>query len=129
MPRVLIADDSATARFFCRRCLQAAGLIEAEFLEAADGAQALEILRAQRPDLLITDLMMPVMDGVELLRRIQASPKLHGLPVIVVSSAGNAARERELRLLGAGAVLGKPVSPAALAAALVELLPGTGGAA
>lgn len=122
--RVLIADDSATARFFARRCLEAAGLLGADFREAADGALALAALKAEPHHLLVSDLMMPHIDGTALLERIRASPRLHDLPVIVISSAGNPARERQLKDLGALAVLAKPVSPASLAGLLATLFPG-----
>ncbi len=118
MKRVVIADDSATARLFTRRCLEIAGLREAEFVEAADGEEALARLREAVTDLLVTDLTMPRIDGTGLLRRIAASPTLHGLPILVITSADTPAKARELTELGARAVLGKPINPAVLAQAL-----------
>ena len=95
--KILIADDSATARFFCIRCLGAAGCLDAEFIEVEDGSKALEMVREQTFDLLVTDLMMPGIDGIELLRLIKSDETTASLPVIVVSSAGNPAREENSR--------------------------------
>ena len=124
--KILIADDSATARFFCIRCLGAAGCLDAEFIEVADGAEALALINEQKFDLLVTDLMMPGIDGIELLRRVKDNEATAYLPVIVVSSAGNPAQEEKLKNLGAIAVLGKPVKPGALASA-TETIPGFDG--
>ena len=115
MTKIVIADDSATARMVTKRCLEIAGYHEATFLEAATGAEALEIAKNNQVDLLVTDLNMPEMDGLSLLKRIKASPKLADLPVLVISSLGNPAKEIELKQRGAFAVLSKPISPASLA--------------
>jgi two-component system chemotaxis response regulator CheY len=126
MKRALIADDSRMARMFVRQCLQIAGLRDWEFKEANHGEEALVMLKAEPFDLLVTDLNMPVLDGARLLKHVRASPKLVDLPVLVVTSAGNPAREKELVLAGAFAVLCKPVSPATMARTLAPLL-STGG--
>ncbi|MFU8819564.1 MAG: response regulator [Desulfurivibrio sp.] len=121
--RIAIVDDSSTARMFIRRCLEIAGFREAEIIEAANGRDALEQIRQNPVDLLLTDLTMPVMDGLTLLKWIKGNPKLVELPVLVVTSAGNPARERELLDLGALGVVNKPVSPAGLNQVLQSLLP------
>lgn len=121
--RIAIVDDSGTARMFIRRCLEIAGFREAEIIEAANGRDALEQIRQNPVDLLLTDLTMPVMDGLTLLKWIKGNPKLVELPVLVVTSAGNPARERELLDLGALGVVNKPVSPARLNQMLQPLLP------
>ncbi|WP_051142077.1 response regulator [Paucidesulfovibrio longus] len=129
MERVIIADDSATARMVIKRCLEIAGLAGAEFLEAANGLEALELLEWGPPDLLVTDLTMPVMGGLDLLKRLKQEEEYRDMPVLVISSAKNDANARELIELGAFAVLPKPVNPAMLAEALAPLLPAKGGAA
>lgn len=123
MNRIVIADDSATARMFIRRCLEIIGLGEATLVEAENGREALSLLKEEDTDLLLTDLNMPVMDGATLLKWVKSSPKLHDLPVLVVTSAGNPAKEQELTALGAFGVLNKPVSPAGLLDALKPLMP------
>ncbi|RJP78161.1 MAG: response regulator [Candidatus Zixiibacteriota bacterium] len=121
MQTIIIADDSSTARMVTRRCLEIAGYQQARILDARDGREALVMVKSQGVDLLVTDLNMPGMDGTSLLRHIKSSPRLHNLPVLVISSMGNAARQEELLRLGAFAVLDKPVSPAAIVRALKEL--------
>ena len=130
--RVVIADDSSMARMFIRKCLEIAGLAEAEFVEVPDGEKALAACREKPTDLLVTDLNMPVLDGTEVLRRVSASPKLFGLPVLVISSLANETKEKELRALGAVAVLRKPINPVVVSEVIEaivrgdEPLPGTG---
>jgi two-component system chemotaxis response regulator CheY len=122
MKRIIIADDSATARMFIKRCLQIIGLGDAEIIEAEHGKEALTAAKAQDVDLLLTDLNMPVMDGETLVKWVKSSPKLCDLPVIVITSAGNPAKEAKLLKLGAHRVLNKPVSPPMMMDALAEFL-------
>jgi len=125
--RIIIADDSETARMFIKRCLEIIGLRDAQFLEAANGRDALQLAKGQLAkgepaDLLVSDLNMPVMDGVTLLKWVKTSPKLVQLPVLIITSAGNPAKEQELMEQGALAVLNKPVSPANLLKALGPMI-------
>jgi len=116
--KIVIADDSALARMFIRRCLEIAGLGDSEFIEAADGAEALQRLKETHADMLVTDLTMPNMNGIELLKRISANPRLTGLPVLVVTSAGNDEQRKQLMELGATRILSKPISPPMLVEAI-----------
>ncbi len=75
MTRIAIVDDSATARLFIRRCLEIIGFFEADFIEAENGKDALTKIREEQPDLLITDLNMPLMDGETLLKWLKTSPR------------------------------------------------------
>ena len=127
MERIIIADDSETARMFIKRCLEIIGLRDAQFLEAANGRDALQLAKQQLAkgepvDLLVSDLNMPVMDGVTLLKWVKTSPRLVQLPVLIITSAGNPAKEQELMEQGALAVLNKPVSPANLLKALGSMI-------
>ena len=122
MRHVLIADDSRTARLFIRKCLEIIGLEDVPLSEAGHGAEALEMIKTGDFDLLVTDLNMPEMDGQELLKRVKANPKTTDMPVVVITSAGNPAKEKELISLGALAVLTKPVTPADLLAKLEHLI-------
>lgn len=122
MKRIIIADDSATARMFIKRCLQIIGLGDAEFVEVEDGKQALEAAKVQPADLLLTDLNMPVMDGQTLVKWVKASPKLCDMPIVVITSAGNPAKEAQLLELGAHRVINKPVSPPVMMDALADFL-------
>lgn len=115
MKRIIIADDSGTARMFVRRCLEIIGFADSEFLEVEDGQGVLDILGKSPVDMIVTDLTMHPMDGTELLKRIKERPEWGKIVIVVVTSANNAAKEAELLSLGAKAVLGKPVSPAGMA--------------
>ncbi|ORJ63537.1 response regulator [Geothermobacter hydrogeniphilus] len=122
MKRIVVADDSQTARMFVKRCLQIVGLQDVEFCEAGNGKEALALLKEQPTDLLVTDLNMPTMDGETLLKWVKGNPRLTDVPVMVVTSAGNPAKEEQLVKLGAFCVLNKPVNPALLREKLQPLL-------
>ncbi|MBC8203973.1 MAG: response regulator [FCB group bacterium] len=122
MNTILIVDDSAIARIVIKRCLEIAGFSHAEFLEAKDGVEALKIAENTEIDLLITDLNMPNMDGVSLLKHVKSSPRLTFLPVLVVTSSSDQTKAQELQKLGALDVLNKPISPAKIASVLQSII-------
>ena len=124
LKNIVIADDSALARMFIRRCLEIAGLGDANFFEASDGSEAILRMKEVKADLLVTDLTMPNMNGIELMRRISVSPRLSGTPVLVVTSAGNEEQRKELLELGATKILSKPISPAMLVEAINSIRQG-----
>ncbi|KPK00553.1 MAG: hypothetical protein AMJ60_00810 [Desulfobacterales bacterium SG8_35] len=107
---IVIADDSRTARFLIRQYLEMVGFYKADFIEAENGRQALQFVKEKQADILFTDYKMPEMDGLDLLRRVKASPTLHDLPVVVITSFANQAKIDELSENGALAVLQKPLS-------------------
>jgi len=126
MKRILIVDDSTTARMVIRRCLEIIGFRDAAFLEAANGKEALIILKQEPVDFVLTDLNMPVMDGETFLKWVKGSPKTHDIPVVMISSADNPEKERQVLELGAYAVIGKPVSPEILRRTIGGLMERTG---
>ena len=79
MSRILVVDDEPDERFLLRRMFERAGY---EVLDASDGAAALAIARESLPDLIVTDMMMPVMDGAELIRRLRSDPATAGIPIL-----------------------------------------------
>jgi CheY-like chemotaxis protein len=79
MATILVVDDSPTNRQYLTVLLGEAGH---RLLEAADGAEGLAVVRAQRPDLVIADILMPTMDGYEFVRRLRADPAIAATPVI-----------------------------------------------
>jgi two-component system chemotaxis response regulator CheY len=107
---IVIADDSRTARFLIRQYLEMVGFYQAEFIEAENGRLALQQVKDNKANILFTDYKMPEMDGLDLLRRVKASPALHDLPVVVITSFANQAKIDELSENGAYAVLQKPLS-------------------
>jgi CheY-like chemotaxis protein len=80
--RILVVDDEPDQRFLLRRILQRAGH---EVSEANDGAAALRAVRESAPDLVVTDMMMPVMSGVELIRCLRGDPATAHIPILAAS--------------------------------------------
>ena len=117
MNTVLVVDDSAVARKIAIKCLGSIGVGE-KIIQAVNGQEALELIKDEAPDLILADLNMPVMDGVSMLRRIKANPKLASIPVIVISSILNDERRQELTERGVEHLVEKPVSPPLLADAI-----------
>ena len=120
MNTILVVDDSAVARKISIKCLGSIGVGE-KIVQAADGQQALDVIKTDPPDLILADLNMPVMDGVSMLRRIKANPKLATIPVIVISSILNDERRQELIDRGVEHLVEKPVSPPLLADAIEQI--------
>jgi two-component system, chemotaxis family, chemotaxis protein CheY len=119
--RILIVDDSLTARMMIRRCLEIAGFASARFREASHGREALALLKEEAADLILTDLNMPEMDGKSLIRHLKSSPRLNAIPVIVISSITNESEEEALRSRGVAAVIRKPMSPMVIMEAIHSL--------
>jgi len=111
--RVLIVDDDASVRLVCAVNHEAEGL---QVLEAADGLDALEQARRERPDLVLTDVTTPGLDGFQLAERLRDDERTHGRPVIFLSGEVGHANAQRARALGAVAYLTKPFDPRALAA-------------
>ena len=120
--RILIVDDSKTARNMIRRSLEICGLGDAKISEAQNGREALEILRTVEYDLVFTDLNMPEMDGEQLLKRMKSSPKLNEIPIVVISSLANPQKESALLKDNASKVLSKPLSLTELQALFEDYL-------
>lgn len=109
---ILIVDDSETSRMIIRKCFTMTGDENSTFFEAEDGIRALALLSEQSVDLIVTDLNMPRMDGVTLLRKLRKGDRTRTLPVVVISSMGNEQLDTELRDLQVRAVIRKPLTPA-----------------
>ncbi len=109
---IMIVDDSAMARLIMKQCLEIAGFRDKKFVEAINGKDALDKLNKEKIDLVLTDLNMPVMEGNALLDNIKTSPALKDIPVIIITSNSNSAKEAALKAKGAFAVINKPISPA-----------------
>jgi signal transduction histidine kinase len=105
-PRVLIADDNADMRHYVARLLAGQFQVEA----VADGEAALEAARSRHPDLILTDVMMPRLDGFGLLREVRADPRTRGLPVIMLSARAGEESRVEGMEAGADDYLVKPFS-------------------
>jgi CheY-like chemotaxis protein len=90
---------------------------------AADGEEALDLVRKQPPDLVLCDLMMPVMDGKEFTRAMKTDAKLKAIPILILSALKREQEMEELRRLGADGFAAKPFDSKALTAQIRELLP------
>lgn len=112
MGRILVVDDEPDLRFVLRRVFMRAGH---EVTEAGDGAAALAQVHHSPPDLVVSDMMMPVMGGVELIRRLRADPVTAAIPILAVSGDWQLA-------VGADAALAKPYRCAELLAIADGLL-------
>jgi twitching motility two-component system response regulator PilG len=105
--KVLLVDDTRTLLSLIQVYLMGWSIT---FLEAKDGVEGLKLARANKPDLIISDVRMPGMDGFELTAAIRSDAALHELPVILLTSLNDEASRRKGRLVGATAFLTKPVS-------------------
>lgn len=120
--KVLVVDDSAVTRGIIRRTISASGLAVSAVAEAEDGRSSIRALATDGADLLITDLNMPGMGGVELVRAVRNDPVLANITVLVVSTDASAARRKMMADLGVSGYLPKPFRPEALRALIDGLL-------
>ena len=111
---ILVVDDSSTVRTMIRRVLDVSELPLGEIQEAENGKQALERLGDSWVDLVLTDINMPEMNGMELVRRMATDDMMRSVPVVVISTEGSEARVQELRDLGIQGYLRKPFTPEAV---------------
>ncbi len=119
---VLIVDDSAAIRKILERVLRQAEVPLDEVHEASDGVEALEALRNQKIDLILSDINMPRMDGLELLGKLKSDEALKRVPVIMVSSEGSQIKVLEAVQLGADGYVRKPFTPEQIKDKLAGLL-------
>jgi two-component system chemotaxis response regulator CheY len=121
---ILIVDDSATTRAIIRRSIQMADVPAANVYEAENGLAALDVVAARHVDIVLADLHMPQMDGVELTRRLLADPATKGIPVVIISAEPDQAKIDALKQQGARGYLRKPFRPEGVRDVITELLGG-----
>ena len=117
--RILVVEDQADNRRILRDMLGNAGY---ELIEAESGEEALTAVETRRPDLILMDIQLPVMDGYEATRRIRFNPELKSIPIIAVTSYALAGDEAKALAVGCTAYITKPFSPRALLAKVQEHL-------
>ncbi|MEA2682441.1 MAG: two-component system, OmpR family, phosphate regulon response regulator PhoB [Chloroflexota bacterium] len=120
-PRLLVVEDEPALQKVLAVRLQIEGF---EVRAAGDGEEALAMIAEERPDLVLTDLMMPLMDGAELTRQIKGDPALKSIPVMVLTALKEQREREHLLRLGADAFAAKPYNSAELTARIRELLAG-----
>lgn len=122
---VLIVDDSRSMRSVIKKMLNLSGFQVGEYLEASNGREALDMLENNWIDLVLSDVHMPVMDGLGLLRAMKAAGLLKDLPVVLVTTEANEERLSEAMALGARGYLRKPFRPEEIRGLLSEILGGS----
>ncbi|HKO08045.1 MAG TPA: response regulator [Alphaproteobacteria bacterium] len=117
--RILVVEDTEDNRQILRDLLSAAGF---EMVEAEDGAAGVAAAERERPDLILMDIQLPVMDGYEATRRIKANAELKHIPIIAVTSYALSGDEEKARAAGCDGYVTKPFSPRQLLAKVREHL-------
>ena len=117
--RILVVEDQEDNRQIIRDML--AGT-DYEIIEAENGEEALAAVSKQRPDLILMDVQLPIMDGYEAARRIKADPALRSIPIIAVTSYALSGEDKRARAAGCDDYVAKPYSPRQLLAKIQQYL-------
>ncbi len=120
MKTILVVDDFASVRLYHTTFLKQKGY---ECVAVADGAEALRVLQQRPIDLVLLDMVMPTMDGIEFLARVRSMPGFASLPILAITSEAQKAETLESQARYGFHVLLKPVLPAALLEQVQRLLP------
>jgi two-component system chemotaxis response regulator CheY len=123
MHKILIVDDSPTIRKMVRASLQA--LESSEFVEAGTGLEAIEHLAVTRVQLVVLDLNMPDMHGIDVLNFVRRQQQYQNLPIVVLTTRGDDTSRQTAEQAGATTYLTKPFAPQVLARVVRELLTNT----
>jgi len=119
MKRVMTVDDSASLRQMVSVVLRGGGY---QVIEAVDGVDALSKLKGQELQLILTDINMPNMDGLEFTRRLRAMPDYRFVPVVLLTSESNADKKQQGKAAGATAWIVKPFNPDQLLAVVKKVV-------
>jgi two-component system, cell cycle response regulator DivK len=117
---ILVVEDQEDNRQIIRDLLATTDYV---ITEAANGEEALTAVAKQRPDLILMDIQLPVMDGYEATRRIKADPALRMIPIIAVTSYALSGEDAKAHAAGCDAYVTKPYSPRQLLAKIREFVP------
>ena len=117
--RILVVEDQEDNRRILRDLLTSVGF---QLVEAVDGQQGVAAAEAHRPDLILMDIQMPILNGYEATRQIKANPDLRAIPIIVVTSYALSGDEDKARAAGCDDYITKPYSPRQLLAKIKEHL-------
>jgi two-component system, cell cycle response regulator DivK len=117
---ILVVEDQEDNRQIVRDLLTTT---DYEVMEAENGEEALAAVAKQRPDLILIDIQLPIMDGYEATRRIKADPRLSAIPIIAVTSYALSGDEEKARAAGCDDFVPKPFSPRELLAKIRKYLP------
>ena len=117
--KILIVDDSSSVRTIARTALREQGY---EVIEAGNGREALDKLSAERVHLVVSDVNMPIMDGITFLKELKSHPTSKFVPVIMLTTEAGQDKKQEGRAAGAKAWIVKPFQPATLVDAVAKLV-------
>ena len=109
--RALIVDDSSVMRKIVERCLRQAGMDLGQVLEASNGAEALALINENQPDLILSDINMPVKDGLEFIRHLKELENAKNIPIVMITTEGGEKHVLEALSLGAKGYIRKPFTP------------------
>jgi two-component system chemotaxis response regulator CheY len=109
--RALIVDDSSVMRKIVERSLRQAGIDLKQVLEAGNGAEALAVLQDNAVDLILCDINMPVMDGLEFVKQLAAVENAKGTPVVMITTEGSESHVVQALSCGARGYIRKPFTP------------------
>jgi two-component system, chemotaxis family, chemotaxis protein CheY len=105
---ILVVDDSAAIRKILQRVLRQTGMSIGAIHEAGDGQEALDLLKTHRVRMILTDINMPKMDGLQLLAALKAAPEWSDIPVVMITTEGGESKVGEAVRLGAAGYVRKP---------------------
>ncbi len=118
--RILVIEDQEDNRIILRDLLTSADF---EVIEALNGQEGVDMAEAERPDLILMDIQLPVLDGYEATRQIKGNPALETIPIIAVTSYALSGDEAKARAAGCDGYITKPFSPRLLLEQVREFLP------
>ncbi len=119
---VLIVDDSSTMRSVIKKIIKVSGFDVGNFLEAGDGLEALEVLQRDWVDLVLSDINMPNMNGLELIGKMADDDMLKSIPVVMVTTEGSEEKVAKSKELGAAGYIKKPFLPEDIKVALCNIM-------
>jgi two-component system, chemotaxis family, chemotaxis protein CheY len=122
--RALIVDDSAVMRKIVERSLRQAGISLTQVLEASNGAEALGVLQDKQVDLILCDINMPVMDGLEFVKQLASLESAKGVPVVMITTEGSESHVVQALSCGARGYIRKPFTPDQVKEHVVPVLAG-----
>ena len=120
----LIVDDSSVMRKIVERSLRQAGIVLTRVFEAGNGAEALSVLTENRVDLILCDINMPVMDGLEFIKALAGVPNAKGVPVVMITTEGSEAHVVQALSCGARGYIRKPFTPDQVKEQVIPILVG-----
>src|ERR1051326_573862 len=121
-PDVLVVDDSAAIRKILNRVLRQTGMAIGTIYEAGDGQEALTLMKGQRVNLVLSDINMPKMDGLQLLAALKTSDEWRNIPVVIITTEGGETKVAEAVRLGAAGYVRKPFTADQIKEKLVGIL-------